>query len=213
MAKRSIEEAYSEDSKSEFSYDDSDNQLKKKIKLESDLILEKVQEIEEEIDISEPEVCKFLLIFHTLFQTINSSETQEETDGFVNDTILQIVSIIAGLLRNNIDSLNIPAVLKSALKNQKACLFCKQKTLKRVNQAIRNQKMARTQMRPRRPVRPAGRGEKNNDRIRIRNRRYKIKRYLAQPKNIDVKQNGRVVRRMVVRRQRIYPSTRRRREY
>ena len=60
---------------------------------------------------------------------------------------------------------------------------------------------------------PAGRGEKNNDRIRIRNRRYKIKRYLAQPKNIDVKQNGRVVRRMVVRRQRIYPSTRRRREY
>ena len=68
-------------------------------------------------------------------------------------------------------------------------------------------------MRPRRPVRPAGRGEKNNDRIRIRNRRYKIKRYLAQPKNIDVKQNGRVVRRMVVRRQRIYPSTRRRREY
>ena len=66
---------------------------------------------------------------------------------------------------------------------------------------------------PRRPVRPAGRGEKNNDRIRIRNRRDKIKRYLAQPKNIDVKQNGRVVRRMVVRRQRIYPSTRRRREY
>ena len=62
-------------------------------------------------------------------------------------------------------------------------------------------------------MRPAGRGEKNNDRIRIRNRRDKIKRYLTQPKNIDVKQNGRVVRRMVVRRQRIYPSTRRRREY
>ena len=59
-------------------------------------------------------------------------------------------------------------------------------------------------MRPRRPVRPAGRGEKNNDRIRIRNRRYKIKRYVAQPKNVDVKQNGRVVRRMVVRRQTIY---------
>ena len=127
MAKRSIEEAYSEDSKSEFSYDDSDNQLKKKIKLESDLILEKVQEIEEEIDISEPEVCKFLLIFHTLFQTINSSETQEETDGFVNDTILQIVSIIAGLLRNNIDSLNIPAVLKSALKKSKSLFILQTK--------------------------------------------------------------------------------------
>ena len=68
-------------------------------------------------------------------------------------------------------------------------------------------------MRPRRPVRPAGMRQKNNDRIRIRNRRYKIKRYLVQPKNIDVKQNGRVVRRMIVRRQTIYPNIRRRREY
>ena len=78
---------------------------------------------------------------------------------------------------------------------------------------IQNQKMPNTQVRPRRPARPTGRGEKNNDRIRIRNRRYQIKRYLAQPKNVDVKHNGRVVRRMVVRRQTIYPSTRRRREY
>ena len=72
---------------------------------------------------------------------------------------------------------------------------------------------ARIQMRPRRPVRPVGMGQKNNDRVSIRNRRYKIKRFLAQPRNTDVKQNGRVVRRMVVRRQTIYPSTRRRREY
>ena len=62
-------------------------------------------------------------------------------------------------------------------------------------------------------MRPAGRGEKNNDRVRVRNRRYKLKRILAQPKNIDVKQNGRVVRRMVVRRSTIYLSTRHRREY
>ena len=32
MAKRSIEETYNEDSNSEFKYDDSENQLKKKIK-------------------------------------------------------------------------------------------------------------------------------------------------------------------------------------
>ena len=68
-------------------------------------------------------------------------------------------------------------------------------------------------MRPRRPARLAAMGQKNNDRIRIRNRRYTIKRYLAQPKNIDVKQIGRVVRRVVVRRQTIYPSVRHRREY
>ena len=56
-------------------------------------------------------------------------------------------------------------------------------------------------------------GQKNNDRLRIRNRRYKIKRFLAQSRNIDVKQNRRVVRRMVVRRKTIYAKARRRREY
>ena len=67
--------------------------------------------------------------------------------------------------------------------------------------------------RPRRPVVPAGRGEKNNDRIRVRNRRYKIKRFMLQPRDVEVKHNGRVVRRMVVRRRTIYPSTRGRQEY
>ena len=55
-------------------------------------------------------------------------------------------------------------------------------------------------------------GQKNNNRIRVRNRLYKIKRFMLQPKSIDVKQIGLVVRRMVVRRQTIYPITRRKRE-
>ena len=83
-------------------------------------MLEKIKEINEDIDISEYEVHKFLLIFHTLVEAINSQEVRVETDGFVTDTILQIVNIIAGLLNNNIDSLNIPAVLKSALKKLKS---------------------------------------------------------------------------------------------
>ena len=107
-----------------FKYDDSENQLRKKIKLESQKILDKIKEIEEDINISEHEVHKFLLIFHTLVETVNSEQPQEETDGFVTDAILQIVNTIAGLLRNNIDSLNIPAVLKSALK--KLSLFIPQ---------------------------------------------------------------------------------------
>ena len=78
---------------------------------------DRIKEIEEDIDIREHEVHKFLLIFHTLVETVNSEQPQEETDGFVTDAILQIVNAIAGLLRNNIDSLNIPAALKSALKN------------------------------------------------------------------------------------------------
>ena len=62
-------------------------------------------------------------------------------------------------------------------------------------------------------MRTAWRGEKNNDQIRVRNRRYQIKRFMLQPRNIDVRRNGRVVRRMVVRRQTVYSSLRCRREY
>ena len=117
MAKRSIEETINEDSNSEFKYDDSENQLRKKIKSENQKILHKIKEIGEDIDISEHEVHKFLLIFHTLVETVNSEQPQQETDGFMTDAMLQIVNKIAGLLKNNIDSLNIPAVLKSALTN------------------------------------------------------------------------------------------------
>ena len=120
MAKRSIEETINEDSNSEFKYDDSENQLRKKIKLENQKILDKIKEIEEDININEHEVHKFLLIFHALVETVNSEQPQEETDGFVTDAILQIVNTIAGLLKNNIDSQNIPAVLKSALKKLKS---------------------------------------------------------------------------------------------
>ena len=64
---------------------------------------------------------------------------------------------------------------------------------------------------PRRPAILAGIGVKNNDRIRVRNGRYKIKRMMAQAKNIDVTHNGRVVRRMVVRRESLFPGNPRRR--
>ena len=65
-------------------------------------------------------------------------------------------------------------------------------------------------MRPRRPMRPPGMGVKNMENRRVRIRKYKIKRILAQPKNVEVKQNGRLVHRMVVRRSAIYPGSRRR---
>ena len=127
MAKKSIEENFNEGSNSEFKYDDSENQPRKKIKLENPKILDKIKEIEEDIDISEHEVDKFLIILHTFVETINSDQPQEETDGFLTDTILQIVNVIAGLLKNSIDNVNIPAVLKSALKKLKS-LFIRQTT-------------------------------------------------------------------------------------
>ena len=127
MAKKSIEENFNEGSNSEFKYDDSENQPRKKIKLENPKILDKIKEIEEDVDISEHEVHKFLIIFHTFVETINSDQPQEEPDGFLTDTILQIVNVIAGLLKNSIDNVNTPAVLKSALKKLKS-LFIRQTT-------------------------------------------------------------------------------------
>ena len=48
-----------------------------------------------------------------------SEETFEKTDGILNDTILVVCNVIAGLLKNNIDSLKLPAILKTALKKLK----------------------------------------------------------------------------------------------
>ena len=50
---------------------------------------------------------------------MTSEETFKETDGILNDTILAVCNIIAGLLKNNIHSLKLPAILKTALKKFK----------------------------------------------------------------------------------------------
>ena len=55
---------------------------------------------------------------------MTSEQAVEETDGFLNDTILTVVKIIADLLKNNIENLKLPAVLKTALKKLKS-LFTK----------------------------------------------------------------------------------------
>ena len=64
-----------------------------------------------------------------------------------------------------------------------------------------------------RPRRPPGMAVKNKGRIRTRNRRFKIKRMMEQPRNVEVKRNGRVVHRIVVRRRTIYPGEVRRNHY
>ena len=124
MSKRTIEETTT----TEFSFDDSNEQLRKKIKLLNDNIIERIKEIDEEIDINEHEVHKFLLIFHSLFEIVTSEETFEETDGFLNDTILAVCNIIAGLLRNNMENLKLPAILKTALKKLKSFYGSKSKS-------------------------------------------------------------------------------------
>ena len=60
-------------------------------------------------------------------EAINSEENLEEADGVITDTFALIISKLSDLLRQNIDSLKLPAILKSALKKIKN-LFNVEKT-------------------------------------------------------------------------------------
>ena len=98
---------------------DSSVVLRKKIKAENDFILSKAKRINESIDLTDHKVNKCLIIFHTLLDTVDlSSEISEleETDGIVTDIILKIVLKITKLIRQNIDLLPLPKILKDALK-------------------------------------------------------------------------------------------------
>ena len=66
----------------------------------------------------------------------------------------------------------------------------------------------------RRPVVPAGQGEKNIDNAFIRNRgRYKIKRIMPAARNVEVKHRGQTVRQMVARCRAIYPNLQPQQDY
>ena len=114
MSKRnSFDAALSENDRS----DDSSAILRKKIKAEYDYILSRTRKINESIDLTEHEVNKFLIIFHTLLETVDlDSDFTEETDGIITDIIIKIVIKISELIKQNVDSLPLPKILKDALK-------------------------------------------------------------------------------------------------
>ena len=66
-------------------------------------------------------------------ETINSEQDQELTEGTGTDAILQIVIKISELLKKNIDSLNLPTVLKNDLKKIKS-FFIPQTKVQKVQQ-------------------------------------------------------------------------------
>ena len=57
-----------------------ESELRKKIKLENELITNKLKDIQENFDIEQHEIEKFLLIFHPPMQSINSEENTEDTE-------------------------------------------------------------------------------------------------------------------------------------
>ena len=103
--------------------------LRKKIKTEHDYILSRTRKINEDIDLTEHEVNKFLIVFHTLLETVDlDSDFSEETDGVITDIIIKIVIKISELIRQNVDSLPLPNILKDALKVIKDLFNAKKST-------------------------------------------------------------------------------------
>ena len=103
--------------------------LRKRIKSEHDFIISKSKQINKNIDLTEHEVYKFLIILHTLIESADfADEITEETDGVVTDIIIKIVLKIAELLKQNIDTLPLPNILKQALKTIKEIFNGKKQT-------------------------------------------------------------------------------------
>ena len=90
--------------------------LRKKIKLEHNYIIKRTKRVNEDLDLTDHEVNKFLLIFYTLLDRVESENELEETDGIITDIILQVVLKISSFIRQNVETLPLPSILKNALK-------------------------------------------------------------------------------------------------
>ena len=95
-----------------------DSEFRKKIKLENELIWNKIKNVNKKFNVNQSEVEKLLLTFHILMANVNSEESLDSTDG-VSDVILTIVLKISEFLKKNIDSLKIPEILKVPLNKIK----------------------------------------------------------------------------------------------
>ena len=71
MAKRILEDFKGEHYQIDLKHDEDESQLRKKIKLENNIIIDKIKEHYEDIGISEHEEHKFLLIFQTILIHLN----------------------------------------------------------------------------------------------------------------------------------------------
>ena len=200
--------------------------ISKKIKLEQQLISESISKNYPDIDITDHEVNKFLLIFNLLLETSLNEErllevkTQDSIDGSTEDTIILVVTKLISILKGNVESLKLPKIIKIRLKKLKIYLFLTMARTKMIARMVSEkrknlqQRLAAQAAGKPRPARvaPSHRrainGVKNIEE-RIRNRTFKIKKLIAHPKNIEVKKNGPVVGKMTVQRRAIFPGEQR----
>ena len=123
-------------------------------------------------------------------QSINSEENTDDTDG-IPDTILKIALKLTELLKNNIDSLKIPEILKLALKRLRNLFLNKKdgendaESKSRLQPEETNSSTSDSQT-TEEISESTGTGVKNIE-SRVRSRRFKIKGMIAQPKIVEVK--------------------------
>ena len=71
--------------------DDASAILRKKIKVEHDYIVSRTRKVNQNIDLTDYEVNKFLLLFHTLLETVDlDSDFTDESDGVITDIIIKL---------------------------------------------------------------------------------------------------------------------------
>ena len=97
--------------------EDTVEDLAKKIKLEQKKISEKTNKDYPDMDITDHEINKFILISHTLLKTSLNKDKFSDilavgTEDGVQDTIILIVTKLFNLLKGNIDSSNLSKKLK-----------------------------------------------------------------------------------------------------
>ena len=98
--------------------------LAKKIKLQHKLISEKISKNHPDIDVHEHEIYKFLLIFNEILETsLNDATDLTDSVDRIQDNILMVGKSLLKILKENIESLQLPAILKGALKRLKNFLF------------------------------------------------------------------------------------------
>ena len=102
--------------------------LLKKIKVEQKLISDNITKNYPDIDITEHEIKKFVLIFYLLLMTSSNDDELTElkaldTEDGVQDTILLIVTKLLSHLKGNIETLKLPKLIKTELKKLKSILF------------------------------------------------------------------------------------------
>ena len=98
--------------------EEEETDLSKKIKLEQKLLLVAISNKHSEIDINDHEIQKFLLIFNLLIEAESDkiSNGKDAEDG-IPDILITIAAKLLQLLHINVDTLKLPDIIKSALKN------------------------------------------------------------------------------------------------